>query len=355
MENTQRHDEMPSMVPSQDGNRATQPLLRSPRNEQPVQSGEKMQQPKRNHRSHRVGLPPCSSNVATDLGTMEWHRNTVRQIQRPTLHHNQTGAPAIPANGVRLAVDARFIYGRPRARDGNDMVDHYGSHPESPMAQTQRVYLQGNIHQQRGVLNPNLDDDFSTISLQVIAVLCNQRPYEPLPAVPAQSLRIHFDGGSRGNLGIGGSGWRVSDREPAPDQWKLLECGCAYHGLGVTDNFCEVYTLRLGLAAAQTCGNPSATMVEVIGDSRLLIAHLNGEARITNSNLAAEINEITRLARGFNGLHWTHARRKHNKAADLLANFAMNTKSSRRLAGTCFSVGYRLCMHRSVKVRITVE
>uniref|UniRef100_K3X1E0 RNase H type-1 domain-containing protein n=1 Tax=Globisporangium ultimum (strain ATCC 200006 / CBS 805.95 / DAOM BR144) TaxID=431595 RepID=K3X1E0_GLOUD len=110
-----------------------------------------------------------------------------------------------------------------------------------------------------------------------------------------------------------------------------VQGGYTYHGPGVTNNYCEVNALRLGLAAAKCSGDPGASVIEIIGDSQLLINHFTGSAVIRNPNLAAQIAEINRTLRGFNGIHWQHVKRNFNKAADRLANIAMDAKSSGRL------------------------
>jgi ribonuclease HI len=105
------------------------------------------------------------------------------------------------------------------------------------------------------------------------------------------------------------------------------------NGPGVTNDYCEVNSLCLGLAAVKCSGDPGASVIEVIGDSQLLINHFTGSTVIRNPNLAVEIAEINRIFRGFNGVHWQHVKRNFNKAADSLANIAIDAKSSGRLVG----------------------
>uniref|UniRef100_K3X481 RNase H type-1 domain-containing protein n=1 Tax=Globisporangium ultimum (strain ATCC 200006 / CBS 805.95 / DAOM BR144) TaxID=431595 RepID=K3X481_GLOUD len=112
-----------------------------------------------------------------------------------------------------------------------------------------------------------------------------------------------------------------------------VQGGYTYHGPGVTNNYCEVNALRLGLAAAKCSDDLGTSVIEVISDNQLLINHSTGSAVIRNPNLAAEIAEINRILKGFNGIHWRHVKRNFNKAADSLANITMDAKSSGRLVG----------------------
>ncbi|MEV6490374.1 bifunctional RNase H/acid phosphatase [Actinoplanes sp. NPDC051633] len=132
------------------------------------------------------------------------------------------------------------------------------------------------------------------------------------------SLRVvvEADGGSRGNPGPAGYGAVV--REAATGE-VLLE---RYASLGTTTNNVAEYTgLIAGLRAA---GELNATHVDVRMDSKLVVEQMSGRWQIKNPGLRPLAAEAVRLAGRFEQVTYDWIPRERNKAADALANRAMD-------------------------------
>ncbi|MEV6847423.1 bifunctional RNase H/acid phosphatase [Actinoplanes sp. NPDC051411] len=145
-------------------------------------------------------------------------------------------------------------------------------------------------------------------------------------------LQIEADGGSRGNPGPSGYGAVVRDA----DGEILLE---RYGSLGVTTNNVAEYTgLIEGLKAALDL---NATQVDVRMDSKLVIEQMSGRWQIKNPGLRPLAAEAAALVKRFDGVTFEWIPRERNKAADALANKAMDEaagghgpSSSRSLAAS---------------------
>jgi ribonuclease HI len=127
--------------------------------------------------------------------------------------------------------------------------------------------------------------------------------------------RLYTDGASRGNPGKGGAGAILYD-----------EAGEAVsrrkHYLGVcTNNTAEYKGLILGLEAALRHG---CRRLHIFMDSELLVRQINGSYRVKNENLKPLMAEVKRLLSFFDGYVVEHIERSKNKAADQLANEAID-------------------------------
>jgi probable phosphoglycerate mutase len=137
------------------------------------------------------------------------------------------------------------------------------------------------------------------------------------------SLRVlmEADGGSRGNPGPAGYGAVVRDL----DGEILLE---RYASLGVTTNNVAEYTgLIEGLKAALEL---NATQVDVRMDSKLVIEQMSGRWQIKNPGLRPLAAEAATLVKRFDGVTFEWIPRERNKAADALANKAMDEAAAGR-------------------------
>lgn len=137
-------------------------------------------------------------------------------------------------------------------------------------------------------------------------------------------VRVEADGGSRGNPGPAGYGAVVRDA----DGEVLLE---RYGALGVTTNNVAEYTgLIEGLKAALELG---ADQVDVRMDSKLVIEQMSGRWQIKNPGLRPLAAEAAGLVKRFDVITFDWIPRERNKAADALANRAMDEAAASRSAG----------------------
>lgn len=127
---------------------------------------------------------------------------------------------------------------------------------------------------------------------------------------------LRSDGGARGNPGPGGAGFVIEvDGE-------IVCRGGRFLG-SVTNNIAEYSALIWGLRNAHALGIDELT---VLADSELLVKQLNGQYRVKNEGLKPLFVEAQNLVRGFGRVEIRHIRREENKAADALANEAMDLR-----------------------------
>lgn len=129
-------------------------------------------------------------------------------------------------------------------------------------------------------------------------------------------LIARTDGGSRGNPGPAGIGVVLENAETGD----VLETQALYLGVK-TNNQAEYKAVLVALERAQLLG---ATEIEVIADSELLVKQANGDYRVKNPGLQTLFAQLKLLEHHFRRVTYTHVRRAFNKAADALANEAMD-------------------------------
>lgn len=130
------------------------------------------------------------------------------------------------------------------------------------------------------------------------------------------NLTIRTDGGSRGNPGPSGIGVVIENA----DTQEVVETHAKFLGK-MTNNQAEYKAVILGLERAVALG---AKQVEVVADSELLIKQARGEYRVKNPELAVRFAELKAFERMLPRVSYRHVRREFNKAADALANEAMD-------------------------------
>jgi ribonuclease H / adenosylcobalamin/alpha-ribazole phosphatase len=136
-------------------------------------------------------------------------------------------------------------------------------------------------------------------------------------------LTVEADGGSRGNPGPAGYGSVVRDG----DGQVLLE---RQGSLGVTTNNVAEYTgLIEGLKAAIELG---ATEVDVRMDSKLVVEQMSGRWQIKNAGLRPLAAEAAQLVARIGKVSFEWIPRERNKAADALANRAMDEAAGKPVA-----------------------
>jgi broad specificity phosphatase PhoE/ribonuclease HI len=135
---------------------------------------------------------------------------------------------------------------------------------------------------------------------------------------------VEADGGARGNPGPAGYGAVV--REAATGEILLERHG----SLGTTTNNVAEYSgLIAGLRAAQELG---ATHVGVRMDSKLVIEQMSGRWQIKNAGLRPLAAEAAALAGRFAEVTFEWIPRERNRAADALANRAMDEAAGKPVA-----------------------
>lgn len=130
------------------------------------------------------------------------------------------------------------------------------------------------------------------------------------------NLILRTDGGSRGNPGPAGIGVVIENAETH----EVIENHAVFLGVA-TNNQAEYKAVILGMERAVVL---KAEHVEVVADSELLIKQARGEYRVKNPALALRFAELKALERVLPKVTYRHVRREFNKAADALANEAMD-------------------------------
>lgn len=130
-------------------------------------------------------------------------------------------------------------------------------------------------------------------------------------------VSLYTDGGSRGNPGDAGIGFRILEGEV------VLREGGDFIGRA-TNNIAEYRALIWGLENARDLG---ATHVDVNADSELMIKQLKGEYKVKNEGLKPLFQQARTTLSGFESFHLAHVRREANAEADRLANEAMDARA----------------------------
>lgn len=140
----------------------------------------------------------------------------------------------------------------------------------------------------------------------------------PRATQPPRQLCIEADGGSRGNPGPAGYGAVVRDGVTGA----ILAERAGFLGVA-TNNVAEYNGLIAGLEAALAL-DPQAS-IAVHMDSKLVVEQMSGRWKVKHPDmkpLAARAHELARRA----DVTFTWIPRERNKAADALANEAMDTR-----------------------------
>jgi probable phosphoglycerate mutase len=126
---------------------------------------------------------------------------------------------------------------------------------------------------------------------------------------------VRIDGGARGNPGPAGWGAVIE----TPDGAVLREL---YGSIGsATNNVAEYSGL---LAALGWCVEHGASSVRICSDSLLLVQQMVGNYKVKNAGLKPLHGQARLLASRVGRVTYEHVPREMNKAADRLANLAMD-------------------------------
>ena len=136
--------------------------------------------------------------------------------------------------------------------------------------------------------------------------------------------KILFDGGSRGNPGLCGTGYVIytcstpwtENLAVAPVKGNAIVSECE------TNNYAEYSALILALRRAKDLG---FTELQILGDSKLVINQLKGEWTC-GDKLRPLYEDAALLISSFNSCVLEHIPRAQNAVADGLANEAMDAR-----------------------------
>lgn len=134
-----------------------------------------------------------------------------------------------------------------------------------------------------------------------------------------EEMKIHTDGGSRGNPGPAAIGMVIDHGG------KRKEYACCIGK--ATNNEAEYSALVLALKKAkQFVGRERAKKINVkcFADSELMVKQLNHEYKLKNEAIKEFFIEIWNLSIDFGSVSFEHVRREHNKRADRLLNQALD-------------------------------
>ncbi len=138
-----------------------------------------------------------------------------------------------------------------------------------------------------------------------------------------ERLLIRTDGAARGNPGPASAGAVLIDASmPGAGDPDARPISVIARALGIrTNNVAEYAALVLALREAVSMG---AREVDLHLDSQLIVQQLNGKWRVKDEKLKGLFEEARRHLAGFRRWSAIHEPRAHNRAADALANLALD-------------------------------
>jgi ribonuclease HI len=127
-------------------------------------------------------------------------------------------------------------------------------------------------------------------------------------------LTINIDGASRGNPGLSGIGVVISkDGEKIAEYREFVG--------NTTNNLAEYLALKKALNIASTLNDKDIT---ILSDSELIVKQRNRSYKVRSKQLKIIFRQVNNLEKYFKSVSYRHVPREDNRAADLLANGAIN-------------------------------
>lgn len=134
-------------------------------------------------------------------------------------------------------------------------------------------------------------------------------------------LIINTDGASRGNPGESSYGYVIRD-----DSGRVLHEEGKYIGIN-TNNYAEYTAVLKALEYIESnLDKNSYSQIEVVADSLLVVSQLSGRYKIKNAVLKTLFDQIKILEMELGVVTFRHVFREFNKAADRLANLALDNR-----------------------------
>lgn len=131
-----------------------------------------------------------------------------------------------------------------------------------------------------------------------------------------ERVRIHGDGGSRGNPGPAAAAAVLLD-----STGEVLEKRAEYMGVA-TNNQAEYLAVELGLQAMHDL---KITEADFYLDSQLVVRQLNGQYKVKHPEMKAAFNRIQQLKQGLD-VTFTHVMRADNTIADTAVNECLDAQ-----------------------------
>jgi ribonuclease HI len=128
-------------------------------------------------------------------------------------------------------------------------------------------------------------------------------------------LTVNVDGGARGNPGPAAIGVVVRN-----DDGAVVEAVGETIGRQ-TNNVAEYKALLRGIELASAHG---ATVVELIGDSELVVRQIEGRYKVKNADLKPLHAKAKEMLSDFDNWEIRHVKRAQNSDADALVNQALD-------------------------------
>ena len=132
--------------------------------------------------------------------------------------------------------------------------------------------------------------------------------------VPKIEYLLRFDGCSKGNPGLAGSGAVIYQNE------KEIWTGSKLIGYNETNNYAEYMGLIMGLQKATELNIKN---LHVEGDSMLIIKQMTGKNKVNSPNLIELHKLAIKLKSNFDNITFEHIYRVNNSRADELCNEAI--------------------------------
>lgn len=132
---------------------------------------------------------------------------------------------------------------------------------------------------------------------------------------------LRFDGGSRGNPGIAGSGSVLYKNTVGNEVWSSYN----YLGNDKTNNYAEYMGLIEGLKWIE---KKKLNNIVIEGDSDLVIKQMSGIYKVKSANLMQLNQEALKLIKNIKDIKLRHIPREENSRADHLSNLAMDYRKS---------------------------
>uniref|UniRef100_A0A7S3VAX5 RNase H type-1 domain-containing protein n=1 Tax=Chaetoceros debilis TaxID=122233 RepID=A0A7S3VAX5_9STRA len=194
--------------------------------------------------------------------------------------------------------------------DGNYHQDVHVEMPDPP-GQNYDLEAMAARHEQT---QPNMEEiKYKNESVPMI---------KSLPALsPDKKYILHFDGGSRGNPGVAGSGMVIFDYESGLEVWSAYK----YLEEETTNNVAEYEGLLTGLRIAYGLG---VRNIIAEGDSTLVVKQVKGEYKVKMDHLKVLREEVVQVLKGYESYRLNYLPRADNFRADQLANVAMDQRAS---------------------------
>ncbi len=167
----------------------------------------------------------------------------------------------------------------------------------------------------------NLSYEAITTRLSSADKLANKDVSIDQNSEPGNLWILRFDGGSRGNPGIAGSGSVLYKNRVGNEVWSSYN----YLGNDKTNNYAEYMGLIEGL---RWINKKKLNNIVIEGDSDLVIKQMSGIYKVKSENLMKLNREALELIKNVEGVKLRHIPREENSRADHLSNLAMDYRKS---------------------------